>query len=71
VSNLFPDEYEALVQEDIDWLLANTEQCLERGHIVQILRCSVEEYRRQGYDEVMSRTGWRYARHPAPQESGQ
>ena len=36
--------YEKLICEDIDWLLNNTQDTLERQHIVQVLRNSVNIY---------------------------
>ena len=53
-TNLFPDAYEELVNEDIKWLEENTEGSLERGHIFQILKSSVREYRERGYMEAMT-----------------
>ena len=40
---LFPRAYEELIQEDIEWLEANSPSELERGHIVAVLRQSVSE----------------------------
>ena len=53
-TNLFPEAYEDLVNEDIEWLQKNTEPCIERGHIVQLLKASVKEYRDRGYMEAMT-----------------
>lgn len=36
--SLSDSAYCELIQKDIDWLLENTEHCLERTHIISILR---------------------------------
>jgi len=59
-SPLFPGAYEELVEEDIAWLTKVAPQSLERGHIIEVLKESVLEYRERGYMEDMTRTGWRY-----------
>ena len=36
--------YEALVEEDKAWLIANAPPSLERDHIIQVLDSSVRDY---------------------------
>jgi hypothetical protein len=36
--------YEKMVEEDIEWLMKNTEPSLERYHILGILKASTEFY---------------------------
>lgn len=36
------ESYEKLIQEDIVWLIANTEQSLEQDHIISVLTQSVD-----------------------------
>lgn len=36
--------YEELINSDIEWLLANTHNCLERQHIIAIIKDSVNSY---------------------------
>jgi hypothetical protein len=36
--------YEQLIQEDINWLTKNTEDTLERRHIIAIVKDSVNSY---------------------------
>ena len=36
--------YEKLIKEDIGWLLQNTNDTLERQHIIQILKNSIDIY---------------------------
>jgi len=50
---LYPDAYKDLVDEDIEWLLANTKRSLERDHILAILNKSVNDYRDFGYEKSM------------------
>lgn len=58
--NLLPHAYERLVDEDIEWLMANTQDTLERDHILAVLDFSKREYRLRGYDEAMHKTGPHY-----------
>ena len=41
------ESYVQLIKEDIEWLFANTEDCLERQHIKLVLLDSIYKY----YDE--------------------
>lgn len=41
---LTKDAYAALIAEDIRWLLLETEKTLERDHIVEVLRFSIEQH---------------------------
>lgn len=59
-TNLFPSAYDRLVDEDIEWLLQNTPDSLERDHIITALQFGKREYRLRGYDEAMNRTGPHY-----------
>lgn len=36
------EAYEKLINEDIEWLVNNTEQTLERDHIVSVLKQSIK-----------------------------
>ena len=36
--------YVKLIEEDAEWLRANTEDCLEQDHILQVLSHSVHHY---------------------------
>ena len=36
--------YEELINQDIEWLVKNTEQSLERDHIISVLKDSVDIY---------------------------
>ena len=36
--------YQKLIYEDIDWLKKNTPHTLERDHIIQVLRDSIDRY---------------------------
>lgn len=56
-SQLFPEAYEELINEDIAWLEKNSPSELERGHIVAVLQQSVKEYRERGYMEAMCHEG--------------
>ena len=38
------ETYEKLIVEDIKWLLAGTEDCLERKHIIDVLNASIDIY---------------------------
>lgn len=57
---LFPQAYEQMINDDIMWLEYHAEDSLERGHIIAVLKQSVEEYRERGYEEDMYHTGWRH-----------
>lgn len=43
--------YSKLVQEDIEWLLENTERTLEREHIILVLNWSMKTYNAERYPE--------------------
>lgn len=49
------DAYEKLIEEDIQWLLDNTERTLERSHIIDVLNGSADRY--YGKKDDMS-DGW-------------
>lgn len=56
MTNLFPHVYEQLIEENTDWLMAETKHIahsLERDHIISIMNHSAKEYRDRGYDEAM------------------
>jgi len=53
--NLYPEAYEKLLEEDKQWLLANSPDSLERQHIILVMEASAREYRSRGYDEAMRR----------------
>ncbi len=36
--------YEELINQDIEWLVKNTDQSLERDHIIEVLKDSVDIY---------------------------
>ena len=57
---LHPGAYEALIDEDIEWLRHVAHPGLERDHIINVLRQSVDEYRERGWMEDMTHTGWRH-----------
>lgn len=66
--NLFPRAYDQLVNEDIEWLKANSPDCLERDHILHVLEFSKREYRVRGYDEAMHKTGPHYSNQEHPHD---
>jgi len=37
-------EYERLIEEDIKWLRENTKPQLERDHIIEVLKDSINQY---------------------------
>ena len=43
MSKLTKDAYQKLIEENIEWLENNTEDCCERRHTIQILKQSIEE----------------------------
>lgn len=53
--NLYPAAYEKLLEENKQWLLANSPDSLEREHIIAVMEASAREYRNRGYDEAMRR----------------
>ena len=42
--HLARESYEELINRDIEWLVKNTDQSLERDHIICILKDSVDIY---------------------------
>ena len=42
--HLARESYEELINRDIEWLVKNTDQSLERDHIIGILKDSVDIY---------------------------
>ena len=42
MSELNKEFYEKLINEDIEWLEENTNDCLERKHIIIVLKDSIE-----------------------------
>ena len=44
--------YEKLIKEDIEWLLSNTKDSLERRHIVEVLNYSPERLYTSGSSEI-------------------
>ena len=44
--------YEKLIKEDIEWLLSNTKDSLERRHIVEVLNYSPERLYASGSSEI-------------------
>lgn len=38
------ESYRKLINQDIDWLKQNTQSCLERDHIIDVLKKSVNMY---------------------------
>ncbi len=44
VTTLNKKSYEQLIEEDRQWLFLNTKRSLERDHIVEIIRDSVQHY---------------------------
>lgn len=59
-TDLFPCDYDELVDEDIEWLKANAPHSCERDHILDVLAFSKREYRLRGYDEATGKTGPHY-----------
>jgi len=53
--NLNTAAYEKLLEENKQWLLANSPDSLEREHIIAVMEASAREYRNRGYDEAMRR----------------
>lgn len=53
MTQLFPSAYEKLIEEDITWLMNNSEHSLEREHIICVLRHAIKEYADRGYMEAM------------------
>jgi len=47
-SQMTSTSYSDLISENIKWLLENTNDSLERQHIIAILESSEEEYRTKG-----------------------
>ena len=43
--NLTPAAYEKLLEENKQWLLANSPDSLEREHIIAVMEASAREYR--------------------------
>lgn len=46
--------YKKIIQEDIDWLEENTNDCLDRRHIIFVLKDSVEYYYKKVLEEKCS-----------------
>jgi hypothetical protein len=42
--HLTREAYEELINQDIEWLIKNTDQSLERDHIISVLKDSVDIY---------------------------
>lgn len=42
--HLTREAYEELINQDIEWLVKNTDQSLERDHIIEVLKDSVDIY---------------------------
>src|SRR5690606_32398770 len=54
-SPMLPHYYEKIVREDIDWLVSNTRDSLERQHIIAILEKSIKDYDSAAYMKAMMR----------------
>lgn len=50
---LYPNAYEKLVREDINWLKKNTEHSLEQMHIIAILEGAIKRYDEVAYQKAM------------------
>ena len=41
MSERFEEHYEKIIEDDIDWLKENTINCIDREHIIIVLRDSI------------------------------
>ena len=58
-SPLYPHVYAQLIEDEIEWLYMNSPDCMQRRHIIDVMRESVKEYEERGYEEAMTHTGRR------------